>query len=185
MKRVWLSIVIAASAAACLPFAHKDPAIRVLVFNIHAGKDAAGRDNLDGIAQLIKTTAADLVLLQEVDRGTGRSGQVDQLKVLQDRTGYGGVFGRTLDCDGGQYGIAALSKDGFNFNDSVGLSVTPIQTRAAGSHEPRGAPADQPRKRIDYLFLTGSLRCASARVVETQISDHRPRLVALEGISPL
>ena len=28
-------------------------------------------------------------------------------------------------------------------------------------------PADKPIKRIDYLFLTGSLRCTSARVIDT------------------
>ncbi len=40
-------------------------------------------------------------------------------------------------------------------------------------------PADKPVKRIDYLFLTGSLRCTSARVIETTISDHRPLLVTI------
>jgi endonuclease/exonuclease/phosphatase (EEP) superfamily protein YafD len=40
-------------------------------------------------------------------------------------------------------------------------------------------PADLPVKRIDYLYLTGDIRCASARVVETPASDHRPLLVEL------
>jgi endonuclease/exonuclease/phosphatase (EEP) superfamily protein YafD len=40
-------------------------------------------------------------------------------------------------------------------------------------------PAARPVKRIDYLFLTGSLHCTAAEVIDTQISDHRPVLVTL------
>ena len=38
-------------------------------------------------------------------------------------------------------------------------------------------PADSAVKRIDYLYLTGSMRCALAEVPETQVSDHRPLVV--------
>jgi endonuclease/exonuclease/phosphatase (EEP) superfamily protein YafD len=40
-------------------------------------------------------------------------------------------------------------------------------------------PADRPTKRIDYVFLSGTLRCTAAEVLDTQVSDHRPLLVAL------
>jgi len=43
----------------------------VLVYNIHAGKDAAGVPNLERVVALVKSTKADIVLLQEVDKGTG------------------------------------------------------------------------------------------------------------------
>lgn len=111
----------------------------MLVYNIHAGKDAAQRPNLDEVAALIRSTAADIVLLQEVDRGTRRSGGVDQLQALIDSTGFAGAFGRTLDYDGGQYGLAALSRRGFGYQETVPLPVSPVQARAGGSHEPRGA----------------------------------------------
>src|SRR5688500_2994647 len=258
--RFAVSIVLLALAACSLPFVEKDTSVRVLVYNIHAGKDAGGKPNLDEVAALVESVAADVVLLREVDRGTKRSGAVDQMQVLMDLTDFGGVFGRTLDYDGGLYGIAALSRDGFGYQDTVPLHVAPAQARAGGSHEPRGAlvtvaytrigrvqaitthldasagdeyrqqeadrlqrllrerqatgtplmlggdinatpesavvqkllgfglrdawaecgkgdgftfPASQPAKRIDYLFLTGTLRCTDARVIETQASDHR------------
>ena len=84
--------------------------VRVLVFNIHAGKDAKGQNNLAAVADLATSVAADVVLLQEVDRGTKRSGNVDQVRALATRSGYASAFGRSLDYDGGQYGIAVLSR---------------------------------------------------------------------------
>jgi endonuclease/exonuclease/phosphatase family metal-dependent hydrolase len=241
---------------------------RVLVFNIHAGKDAAGKPNLDGVAALVKSTRPDAVLLQEVDRGTARAGGVDQVAVLQQATGYEAAFGPSLlQYDGGQYGIAIFSRYGIGYQSTIPLPVSPAQTRAGGSHEPRVAllafvqrltgtptwrllnthldpaegparaqeiaavvesyrdqaasagpvlvggdfnstpdnpvlaplkaaglrdawtecgsgpgftyPAAKPVKRIDYLFLSGALRCNSAEVVDTQVSDHRPLLVEI------
>ena len=141
MKRLALTTALIAAvhaASGCFPFVNRENVVRVLVFNIHAGKDSGGRDNLADVAALVKSTGADLVLLQEVDRGTNRSGKVDQLQALIDATGYAGVFGRTLDYDGGQYGIAALARRGFTFSDTRHLPVLPVQSRAGGSHEPRG-----------------------------------------------
>ena len=111
----------------------------MLVFNIHAGKDAGGRPNLDAVADLATSVSADLVLLQEVDRGTKRSGGVDQVKVMSDRGGFAPAFGRSLDYDGGHYGIAALSRAGIVAQFTEGLPVQPSQARAGGSREPRAA----------------------------------------------
>ena len=271
-RKGFVILIVGVLCAACFPpFVRRDYALRVLVFNMHAGKDAAGADNITGLADLIRTTAADVVLLQEVDRGTNRSGKVDQLQALIDRTKFAGRFGRSLDFDGGQYGIAILSRRAMNFNQTFELRVEPTQVRAGGSHEPRAAlvasvetlrgrlqvitthldasgedtyrlqealellnvvrprvseftpvlvggdfnaeptspviqrmrdaglrdawtecgqgdgftyPAAKPTKRIDYLFLTNPLRCTSASVVDTQISDHRPLLVTLGDMGP-
>ena len=260
--------LIATAGCASLPW--KTPRaqpVRILVFNIHAGKDAKGMDNLDGVANLIKTTRPDLVLLQEVDRGTARSGKVDQIDRLSTATGYAAAFAPSLvSYQGGQYGIAILAREYLGYHSTLPLSVTPVQTRAGGSREPRVAllayvtvrglpwcvvnthvdpsdaaaraqelrqvadvarqqhtdgrslvvggdlnatpddpglaalrdagfrdawlecgsgdgfsyPADTPVKRIDYLWLSGSLRCASARVLDSRVSDHRPLLVTVQ-----
>src|SRR5688500_18311962 len=82
--------------------------IRVLVYNIHAGKDAGGVDNLARVAEIVRSTRADIALLQEVDRGTTRSGRVDQPRVLASLTGLNVAFGKTLEYQGGDYGIAVL-----------------------------------------------------------------------------
>src|SRR5215207_10413979 len=134
------ALLTAAACAATSPNAapgkpDANAVVRVLVFNIHAGKDAAGVPNLEGVAALIRSTGADLALVQEVDRGTRRSGMVDQPRVMSETTGFPVAFGRSLDYDGGQYGIAALSRRGFVARFTESLPVEPVQARAGGSHE--------------------------------------------------
>lgn len=255
---------------ACATMPPVTPDLRVLVFNIHAGKDAAGQPNLDGVADLVRSTDADVVLLQEVDRGTRRSGNVDQLQRLAEllhtdgEAEYAAAFGKSLDYNGGEYGIAALIRGGIVRSDTEALPVRPPQERSGGSYEPRAAltvtastalgplaiinthldasrdehyrlqesahildlvraaggerlmaggdfnadpgsrtyqqlvfgglrdawlmcgtgegftfPAHKPIKRIDYLFLSPDLRCTSAQVLDTRVSDHRPLLVTI------
>jgi endonuclease/exonuclease/phosphatase family metal-dependent hydrolase len=114
-------------------------AVRVLVYNIHAGKDAGGVDAVARVAALVRELDADVVLLQEVDRRTKRSGGVDQPAELSRLTGYQAAFGRTLDYDGGEYGIAVLSRWPIARDTLVHLPIDPPQQRAGGSYEPRGA----------------------------------------------
>jgi endonuclease/exonuclease/phosphatase family metal-dependent hydrolase len=262
-----MAVLCARTPAA--PAAAAPEPIRVLVFNIHAGKDAGGKPNLDGVADLVKSTGAVAALLQEVDVKTARAGGVDQVDALAKATGFSPAFGASLiNYDSGQYGIATLARFPIGFQATIPLTVLPPQTRAGGSQEPRIAlaafvqrqpgtpvwhvlnthldpaegtaraqeiarlldaykdqaaanepvllggdfnstpdnpvlaplaaaglrdawtecgsgdgftyPANTPVKRIDYLFLSGSLHCARAEVIDTQISDHRPLLVTLK-----
>ncbi|HEX6463687.1 MAG TPA: endonuclease/exonuclease/phosphatase family protein [Vicinamibacterales bacterium] len=152
------SLALALAACAHMPLKGPQP-IRVLVLNMHAGKDAAGKSNLDAIAALIKTRAADLVLLQEVDRGTGRSGKVDQVNVLATATGSATAFGASLlNYDGGQYGIAVLARGFIGYTATIPLPVTPAETRAGGSTEPRVA-----------LLALASLRTRQVAVINTHL----------------
>lgn len=143
--RTLLSRVVLTSLAltglACASLRSRDTGreIRVLVYNIHAGKDAKGIDNLARVAEIVRSTGADIALLQEVDRGTTRSGKVDQLEVLSRLTGFHAAFGKTLDYQGGDYGIAVLSRWPINRDSLIRLPVDPPQQRSGGVNEPRGA----------------------------------------------
>jgi endonuclease/exonuclease/phosphatase family metal-dependent hydrolase len=110
---------------------------KVLVYNVHAGKDAAGKDNLQRVADVVHEVDADIVLLQEVDKGTRRSGGIDQPAEYARRTGYHVAFGRSLDYDGGEYGIAVLARWPIRRDSAIHLPVDPPQERSGGSHEPR------------------------------------------------
>ncbi|MDQ3673548.1 MAG: endonuclease/exonuclease/phosphatase family protein [Gemmatimonadota bacterium] len=128
--------------------------IRVLVYNIHAGKDAKGVDNLSRVANLVRSSNADVALLQEVDRGTTRSGKADQPRILSTLTGFQAAFGKTLDYQGGDYGIAILSRWPISADTLVSLPVIPPQQRAGGLYEPRGAlraVIEAPAGRLAFL----------------------------------
>jgi len=136
-----VALIALAFAAGCATVGTGDSGdeIRVLVYNIHAGQDSLGASNLERVADLIAETGADLVLVQEVDQGTTRSGDVDQPAVLSESTGFHVAFGSTLDYQGGEYGIAILSRWPILYDTLVRLGVNPPQERAGGAYEPRGA----------------------------------------------
>lgn len=83
------------------------PTLVAMSYNIAHGQGVDGI-NLARIADVITAAAPDVVALQEVDRNTRRSGNVDQAAVLASLTGMTAVFGRAIDFDGGQYGNAVL-----------------------------------------------------------------------------
>lgn len=112
---------------------------RFLVYNMHAGKTAGGVNSVEAIAEVIRSSGADIVLLQEVDKGTKRSGNVDQTATLARLTGFHASFGSALNYDGGSYGVAVLSRWPIVGDTLFHLPVEPPQTRAGGSMEPRGA----------------------------------------------
>ncbi|HEX7089996.1 MAG TPA: endonuclease/exonuclease/phosphatase family protein [Longimicrobiales bacterium] len=116
--------------------AQADSTITVVTYNIHAGKDAEQRPNLDRVAAVLDTLGADIVLLQEVDRRTRRSAGVDQIGELERLTGMRGAFGKSLDYQGGEYGIAALSRWPIELARVLPLPTEPPLKRSNGSYDP-------------------------------------------------
>ena len=81
--------------------------LRFMTYNIKHGE----LSSLDSIASVIRGQAPDLVALQEVDVLTNRSGKVDQAARLGQLTGMHHAFVPSLlSYDGGQYGLAVLSR---------------------------------------------------------------------------
>jgi endonuclease/exonuclease/phosphatase family metal-dependent hydrolase len=137
MKR--MSALVALGIAACASGARGPEApLRVLVYNIHAGKDAGRVENLERVAEIVKDSRADIVLLQEVDNRTRRSGGVDQTARLRELTKYSGVFGRTIDYDGGEFGIAILSRWPISSWKLTHLPVDIADEKARARYEDRG-----------------------------------------------
>lgn len=136
MKRI---ITLGLLVAACAGSGSESGAVRVLTFNIHAGKDAAQQPNIERVAAVIDSTDADIVLLQEVDRRTARAGGADHLAELERLTGMHAAFAKSLNYQGGDYGIALLSRWPIDSAATVPLQVDPPQERSGVSHEPRVA----------------------------------------------
>lgn len=84
--------------------------VRVLCYNIHHGEGLDGKLDLERIAKLITESGADLVALQEVDRGAERTKMLDIPAELGRMTGLRPVFRKNHDLNPGEYGNALLSR---------------------------------------------------------------------------
>ena len=76
-----------------------------------------GKLDLERIAKVIAAEKPDLVALQEVDKVCKRSGSVDQAAVLAKLLKMEHRFGKFMDYQGGEYGMAVLSK--FPIEESI------------------------------------------------------------------
>jgi endonuclease/exonuclease/phosphatase family metal-dependent hydrolase len=85
--------------------------LSVLTFNIHSARARDGRVDLATIGREIAAWDADVVLLQEVDRGRAWTGRVDMPAVLAGRLGTSWTFGSNVRrSPTNQYGTAILSR---------------------------------------------------------------------------
>lgn len=83
---------------------------RVMTYNLHHGEGVDGRVDLERVAAVIREQAADLVALQEVDRGVQRTARRDFPAELAALTGLTCVFSNNFSFQGGEYGNAVLSR---------------------------------------------------------------------------
>lgn len=83
--------------------------IKVMSYNIRHGEGLDNVLDLSRPAHIIQSQAPDLCGLQEVDNFCWRSDSVDQTNFLAQQTGTTGTFGKFMDFDGGNYGMATLS----------------------------------------------------------------------------
>ncbi|MHC5011551.1 MAG: endonuclease/exonuclease/phosphatase family protein, partial [Planctomycetota bacterium] len=90
----------------------QDPArpLRILAYNIKHGRGMDGRIDLERVARVIAKEEPDLVALQEVDRNCTRSGNQDIAAELGRRLGMDHRFGAFMAFQGGEYGMAVLSR---------------------------------------------------------------------------
>jgi len=84
--------------------------IRIMTYNIHAMRGMDKKLDAKRIAHVINDQNPDIVALQEVDMFTERSGNMDAIAILEAETGMQGVFMKTFDYQGGEFGNAVLSK---------------------------------------------------------------------------
>jgi len=124
--------------------------LRILSYNIHHGRGTDGVVDLERIAGVIRGCAADVVMLQEVDDRTDRTGRIDQTSELARLTGLHAEFGRQIDYQGGRYGQAILCRTPLEEPRVHVLPGDPDrETRIAFSARTAGAAADVPGRQPD------------------------------------
>ena len=79
--------------------------IRVLDFNTHRSYGGIGT-----VAAEIAAVDPDIVLLQEIDRFKGSTGNIDQAAYFADALGMDHAFGANVRSGNGEYGVAILSR---------------------------------------------------------------------------
>src|SRR5687768_17253955 len=84
--------------------------LRVMTYNVHVGIGMDKKLDLSRVAAVINGERPDIVALQEVDRGVERTGRVDQIRELARLTKMDYAFAHNLNFQGGQYGVAVLSR---------------------------------------------------------------------------
>jgi endonuclease/exonuclease/phosphatase family metal-dependent hydrolase len=254
-----LTLLAGATVAGCATGGSRKPGptLRALTYNIHHGEGLDGQLDLIRIAQSIKDSNADLVALQEVDRGADRTGRRDLLNEIAYHTGLTPLFGKNIPLQGGDYGNAILSRypirqssnllyravDGgeqrgllqavvdvddhpvvfcsthldHRADDATRRACIPEILKVAGSHQgvpfilagdfndqPGSRfdvemnshfkdawrlagvsgggtyPTNHPDRRIDFIWIHGSIKALAAEVRSGDGSDHLPLLATLQ-----
>lgn len=103
-------VALTGTSASAPGESHRKRSVRVMTYNIHVGVGMDKKLDLARIAEVIKRAHPDFVGLQEVDRGVERTKRVDEITKLAQLTRMEYAFAYNLHYQGGQYGVAVLSR---------------------------------------------------------------------------
>lgn len=109
--------------------------LTVMAYNVHHCNPPSrpGVIDVDAVAAAIRKQNAHLVALQEIDVNTARSGPINQAALLAQKAGYPFYyFAKAINYDGGEYGVAILSRFPLSH-----MQTLPLPTVAATKGEPR------------------------------------------------
>lgn len=156
--------------------------LRIMTYNIKNG-ELVGHD-LSKLAAVIKESNPDIIGLQEVDDGTKRSQGKHETDELSSLTGMPyKYFAANFPFDGGQYGLAILSKYPITASTTVRLDS---HTKKENGYEPRiAAVADITAKGKSVTFVTvhASLhdeeRAGNAKAILTALGPRAARAIVV------
>lgn len=116
-KQVWLCLlslfvmILVGGCRTSMDYWQKEQhTLRVVSYNIKHGRGMDGVVDLNRIADVIRKLDPDLLALQEVDKFCERSGSRDIAKELGEMLNMEHSFGKFMDYQGGEYGMAVLSR---------------------------------------------------------------------------
>jgi len=119
--------------------AQEGSVLRVAAYNIKHGQGMDGEVDLERVADVLRALDADVITLQEMDRGVERTEGVDQATRLGELLGMDAYFGDFMPYQGGHYGMAVLSR---------------LPVVASRNH--RLPDGDEPRSALEVRVAVGS-----------------------------
>lgn len=136
LRLLSLTTILLSISCGVKPYAGKlkhKPELSIMSYNIHHANppSKAGYIDIDAIAAVINKHKPDIVALQEVDVNTRRSG-MNEAVTLAAKTKMNYYFAKAIDHDGGDYGVAILSR----YALSGGITHK-LPTAAGTNGEPR------------------------------------------------
>jgi endonuclease/exonuclease/phosphatase family metal-dependent hydrolase len=156
--------------------------MRIATYNVRHCEGMDGVVDVARVARAVAETGAELVALQELDRGLPRSDELDQPRALAEATGMHVFFGPTLHRHKGDYGIGIASK--------APLDVEVVALPRVGDEEPRAflqatyrgvtviathLTRDRAARSLQLDALASAARAAGARVVVMGDLNVEPR----------
>lgn len=164
---------------------------KLMTYSIRHGLDVNGNNNLDGQATIIAKQAADYVALQAVDNGVQRSGGVNQAQYLAEKTEMVATFAGAIDLEGGEYGVALLSKEtpisvqrvalDYSGEDRVLLicefadcfvATTHLSSTASEQQVAVSTLVELAEKTTKPFLLAGLLNCDPSSTVLAELKNH-------------
>ena len=175
--RLALSCVLFPFAAAAVP--SDEATVRVITFNIHHGVGLDEKLDLARIGALIQEQQADIVALQEVDRGVERTAKRDLPAELAALTGMHVYFDPNIRYQGGDYGNAVLTK--FPIKQAKNSPLTMI-----GKGEQRGViQLVLDVRGTDVLFMDTHLDSRKDEAERVGSVDELAQIIAAAGKMPV
>lgn len=155
-------------------------AIRIATYNVHRCIGVDGRYDVERVAAVIQELDADVVGLQEVDARYHLQNDLDQIAVLQGRTGMRAVPGATLVNHRGYYGNALLSRHPVLEARHFDLSWAGRERRGALDVE-LDIEGTRARVIVTHFGLLGAERREQVRGILRLVERGRPAPLALIG----
>ncbi len=116
------------------------PTLKIASFNVGAARVS----DIKTVASAVALLDADLISLNEVDRLTKRSGGVDQIAEIAKEAKMYYSFGKAIDFDGGEYGVAFLSRFPILNSQTIKLPSGDAEQRVAFINEVQAPNFDSP-----------------------------------------
>jgi endonuclease/exonuclease/phosphatase family metal-dependent hydrolase len=153
--------------------------LRVATFNIQHGRGPDGRVDIDRLARECARLDVDVLGLQEVDVGVPRSHAADLLGVVAAATGMHASFAVAMALDGGEYGVALLSRERLT-------DVERLRLPAPKGREPRVAllaRAGEVSVAVTHLSVGADLHTRQLSTVVAELSEWTPPRVLLGDLN--
>jgi endonuclease/exonuclease/phosphatase family metal-dependent hydrolase len=142
--------------------------LKVMSYNIHVGQDVTNKDQLQQMADFIRSSKADLVGLQEVDSVCNRSGKIDQAKFLAEKTGMYYAYTSHFPFDGGSYGIAILSRYPLSDVKDHRIILTSDGKSAAATRALLSVSVLSGKKKLTFATVHMDYRDSNSRLAQSE-----------------